>query len=115
MLEKRKLKRRHPVYYLKVVNRQTNESLGYLLDINVQGMMLAGKTALPAAETVYDVAIQLPSELNGEKAIFLKVVNLWSEFDPQLEKFKSGFHFQDSTAEEAEKIKLLIEKYGFKN
>ena len=114
MHEKRKQKRRHPVYYLKVVDRQTNESLGYLLVINTLGMMLAGKTSLPSFQTVYQIAIHLPVELNNEKAIFLKVVNIWSEFDPHLEKFKSGFHIKDSTPEEIEKIKLLIEKYGFR-
>jgi hypothetical protein len=114
MLEKRKLKRRRPVYYLKVFDRQNNESLGYLIDINIEGIMLAGKNALPA-ETLYNVAIHLPRELNGERSILLKVTSIWSEYDPMLEKYKSGFHIQDSTPEEVEKIKLLIEQYGFKD
>lgn len=113
MLEKRKLKRRHPVYYLKVVDLETKQSLGYLIDINVKGIMLAGKAALPIRKP-YKVAIHLPSEMNGEKEIYLKVTSIWNEFDPMLEKTRSGFKIEDSTEEELEKIKWLIENFGFK-
>lgn len=113
MQEKRKLVRKHPVYYLKAIDRQTEENLGYLIDINVQGLMLAGKSAMPVGIT-RSIIIHLPRELKDQKVIFLKVTSIWSEFDPVLEKFKSGYQIVDHTPEEKEKIEILIKDYGFK-
>ena len=114
MPEKRELKRRHPVYYLQVNDLETGENLGYLIDINTKGIMLAAKSSLPA-EKAYKIAIQLPEEMNGEKAIFLKISSIWSEFDPLLEKTRNGFKIEESTAKELEKINWLIENFGFKD
>ena len=114
MPEKRELKRRHPVYYLQVIDIESGENLGYLIDINAKGIMLAGKSSLPPGK-VFKIAIQLPEEKDGEKAIFLKVSGVWNEFDPLLEKTRSGFTIEESTAKELEKINWLIENFGFKD
>lgn len=113
MAEKRKLKRRHPVYYLKVVDLEANDNLGYLIDINAEGLMVAGMTSLPP-EKLFNIAIHLPKEFKGEAAIYLKVKSIWSEFDPLIERTRSGFSIQEASAEELEKIRLLIENFGFK-
>jgi len=114
MVEKRKLKRRHPVYYLQVTNLDNGENLGYLIDINADGLMLAGKSSLPEGQH-YKVAIQLPEEKDGDKAIFLKITGIWSEFDPMLEKTRSGFKIDESGPKELKKINWLIENFGFKD
>lgn len=114
MPEKRELKRRHPVYYLQVINLESGESLGYLIDINAIGIMLAGQSSTPEGK-VYKVAIQLPEEINGDKAIFLTVSGVWNEFDPLLSKTRSGFKIEESTEKELEKINWLIENFGFKD
>lgn len=113
MAEKRKLKRRHPVYYLKVIDLDTQESLGYLIDINVEGLMVAGMCSQPP-DKLFKIAIQLPREFNGETAIYLNVKSIWSEFDPLIERTRCGFSIQESKPEELGKIDLLIENFGFK-
>ncbi|MDX9863735.1 MAG: hypothetical protein RBT34_02905 [Anaerolineaceae bacterium] len=113
MPEKRELKRRHPVYYLQVTDIDSGENLGYLIDINAKGIMLAGQSAL-IPEKVFKIAIQLPEEMEGEQAIFLKVSSVWSEFDPLLEKTRNGFKIDESTPKELKKINWLIENFGFK-
>lgn len=114
MPDKRELKRRHPVYYLQVIDLEFGENLGYLIDINAKGLMLAGKSSLPT-EKVYKIAIQLPEENDGEKAIFLTVSGIWNEFDPLLEKTRSGFKIEECKPKELEKIDWLIENFGFKD
>jgi hypothetical protein len=114
MPDKRELKRRHPVYYLQVIDLESGENLGYLIDINAKGIMLAGKSSLPTGK-IYKIAIQLPEENDGEKAIFLTVSSIWNEFDPLLEKTRTGFKIEECNAKELEKIDWLIENFGFKD
>ena len=114
MADKRTLKRRHPVYYLQVTDLETGENLGYLIDINAIGIMVAGPSAL-LPEKGFKIAIQLPEEMEGEQAIFLRVSSVWSEFDPLLEKTRIGFKIEESTPKELEKINWLIENFGFRD
>ena len=114
MFEKRTQKRRHPVYYLQVTDLGTGDNLGYLIDINAIGIMVAGKSSLPE-EKIFNVGIQLPEEMEGEQAIFLKVSSVWSEFDPLLEKTRNGFKIEEIAEKELEKINWLIENFGFRD
>lgn len=114
MVDKRSLKRRHPVYYLQVTDLGTGNNLGYLIDINAIGLMVAGQSAL-LPDKKFSISIQLPEEMEGEQTILLKVSSVWSEFDPLLEKTRIGFKIEESTQKELEKINWLIDNFGFRD
>jgi hypothetical protein len=44
MQEKRKLKRRHLIYYLRVFEKNTDTLLGYLVDITPEGIMIMSES-----------------------------------------------------------------------
>ena len=59
MTNKRQLQRRHLVYYLKVLDADTQSVLGFLVDVTVGGMRLLSEKAIPL-ERVYNVIMQIP-------------------------------------------------------
>ena len=62
MDEKREIKRRHLIYYLRVFDRKTDQLLGHLVNITPQGIMLISEESL-ATDTTFQLRMKLPSAL----------------------------------------------------
>ena len=60
-IEKRRLKRWYLVMYLRVYDRDTNELLGHIVDINKEGMRLVNDKPLPVNQ-IYRLRVDVPKE-----------------------------------------------------
>ncbi|NJK50230.1 PilZ domain-containing protein [Candidatus Gracilibacteria bacterium] len=113
MQNKRKLKRWHLIYYLRVIDRDTKQPIGHLIDISENGMMLVSETPI-SLEQVFDLQMILPEEIAGMSDWNFKAKSLWSEPDINPGLSKTGFQLIDVHSEDVGTIECLIDDYGFR-
>ncbi|MFH1146655.1 MAG: PilZ domain-containing protein [Pseudomonadota bacterium] len=111
-MEQRKLKRRHLVYYLEVMDRNSGRHLGNLVDITTEGLMLVTKERI-GPDALLEFRIVLPSGLLGKPYLDLDGKSLWCELDVNPDLFATGFRFFNISEETLDDIEHLIEHYGF--
>jgi hypothetical protein len=112
MFEKRKLKRRHPIYYLPIMDQENNEMVGKLVDITSEGLMMISEKAVPTQKS-YFLDIELPEEIYGQTHLTFHAKSLWCKKDVNPEFFATGFQFLEITPEDIINIDYLIEHFGF--
>jgi hypothetical protein len=110
--DKRKLKRRHLIYYLRVFSMPTTELLGHLVDITPEGVMIIGEKPVPI-EQDFVLHMDLPSEIMGQESIEFKARSRWSRKDVDPSFYGTGFQLLDVPAEDVHIIRRLIKDFGF--
>jgi hypothetical protein len=110
--DKRKLERRHLIYYLRIFNLPGGELLGHLIDITPEGMMIIGEESIPAGQD-FDLHMDLPADIMGKAWIEFKAHSKWSRKDVDPSFYGTGFHLVDVSAEDRNIINRLIKDFGF--
>lgn len=112
MRQKRKLGRRHLLYYLQVLNRETGNALGRMGDITTEGMMLISDAAVEV-DAVYKLRVVLPEEGFAGKTLDLDAQCLWRNRDRNPELVVCGLRFVDVGEDAMRTIEELVREYGF--
>lgn len=110
MDEQRKLKRRQLVYYLKVNDRLSRELVGRLVDITTEGMMLINSDPIET-NRVYQLVLDLPSEMNESRPVNIDAKSLWSRKDVNPDFYVTGFRFLTVSPEDILLISDMIWQY----
>lgn len=110
--QKRKLKRRHLIYYLRVFDQKTGELVGHLADITIKGIMLMSEKELPINKTYSLKVLINPGEEEPEYLEFDAVAK-WSRPDVNPTFWDTGFELVNATAADFRRISDLIEELGF--
>lgn len=76
MLEQRKYKRLHLIYYLRIFDRETNQLIGNLVDLSEEGLMIISDKACDLGET-YKLRMILPEEIKGKSFIDIDAESVW--------------------------------------
>ena len=113
-LEKRRLKRSHLFYYLRVFDRSNNEMLGHLVDITPEGAMLISENPIPV-NTHYQLRMQLPAEIFGRAYLDFDAESLWSKPDTNPDFQDAGFRLLNVNVKDTAIISRLIDDYGFRD
>ena len=92
--DKRRTKRRHLIYYLRVFNRLNNELLGHLADITSEGLMIVGEHSVPVGQA-YQLHMALPAEILGKETMDFDAVALWSRPDVDPAFYATGFQIHE--------------------
>lgn len=111
--EKRRLKRVHLIYYLRIFDSNTGVIVGHLVDITTQGIMLISEEPVPMGKD-YSFRMHLPATIIGREKIEFSAHCLWCKKDINPDFFVSGYQIKAISPEEAQIIKELINSYGFK-
>lgn len=114
MVEKRKAKRRHIIYYLRVFDRKTDRLVGQLVDITTSGMKLVSENSIEP-DTHYQLRMVLPEEIEKKKEITFEVRSLWCKPDVNPNFYSSGFEFEDISTEDIQIVKNLIYDFSFRD
>lgn len=114
MQDRRKLKRRHIIYYLLVFDHDTHVLLGHLVDVTTEGMLLISPQALETGR-IYTLRMQLPYEISGKKEMVFRARSKWCRKDANPDFYDTGFELFDIAGEDAETIEWLIERSGFRD
>ncbi len=114
MVEKRKWKRRHIIYYLKCYYKDTDELVGQLVDITTSGLKLVTENSVEPGRII-DLRMVLPEEIDNKKEIFFTVRSLWCKRDINPKYFSIGCEFEDISREDMNIIETLIYEYAFRD
>ncbi|MES9943659.1 PilZ domain-containing protein [Candidatus Thiodiazotropha sp. CDECU1] len=112
--DRRTIKRRHLIYYLRVWRLDGNTPLGHVVDINTEGMMLISEKPVETGQEMH-LELRLPDSEGELNSMSFKAICRWSDKDVNSAFYDSGFEFIDKSPEAAEMLQTLIEEYGFKD
>ncbi|MCP4753770.1 MAG: PilZ domain-containing protein [Proteobacteria bacterium] len=112
MEEKRHIKRKHLVYYLRVFDTQNDKAIGRMLDITNKGMMIFGEDRLPLNK-VYSLKLVLPDTIGGKEVITFEAESLRCEKDVNPDFYNTGFKIISIVEDDILTIQRLIERFGF--
>ena len=114
MKEKRKHKRVNLFYYLEIIDNKTDKSLGHLVDITPEGLMMISEEEIPTGKE-FHLKMLLPETAYGnKKAISFKANSRWAKRDVNPAFFASGYQIVDIGPVESETITSLIDNFAFK-
>ena len=111
---KRKEPRKRLIYYLKVFDDESNELIGNLVDITLNGMMLISASPLPLNKA-YKLKIILPHKIQDKEDFKIGAESLWSKNDINPVLFDSGLQFKDLNEQDKEIIEDLLRHVSFDN
>ncbi|MGE0082909.1 MAG: PilZ domain-containing protein [Desulfococcaceae bacterium] len=114
MPNQRKAKRRHIIYYLRVLDRNTGQLIGQLVDITTEGIKLISENPVDP-ETFLQLRMLLPDEINRKSEISFDVESMWCKRDINPNFFSIGFEFVDISQEDINIIKNLIYDFSFRD
>ncbi|MEW5725651.1 MAG: PilZ domain-containing protein [Thermodesulfobacteriota bacterium] len=110
MIEQRRLKRRQLVYYLKVNDRLSGQTVGRLVDITTEGVMLISSYPIET-NRVYQMVMTLPQEMEGAREIAFDAKSHWCRKDVNPDFYVAGFQFVTVSPEDVLTITDLIRQY----
>jgi len=111
MSDKRKLERIPVIYYLSVIDRNTTQKVGYLVDITTEGAMVLTENPVEK-DTVMQLTVEVPTEYFSGKNIEFDAVCVRSILDSDLGFYDSGFTCLKISQECIDEISTLIKKFG---
>jgi hypothetical protein len=112
--DRRNIKRRHLIYYLRVWEVDADRPLGHVVDITSEGMMLISEQPIPVDQT-YTLELRLPHAEGSPKPMRFRAICRWSDNDINPDFYDTGFEFLQQRPEDIETIRNLIEDYGFRD
>lgn len=114
MSEKRKLERRHLIYYLRVFDRETDKVLGHLINISPKGIMIMSEEPLEI-NRLFKLRMDLPVEIFEKTEIEFNAKSRWTKKDVNPEFYDTGFSIANISSEEEKLLEKLIDDYGFRS
>ena len=114
MDERRKLHRRHILFYSRVFDRKTGVFLGYLGNMNLGGLMIISEEPLKTKE-IYLLRIDLPDDIYHQAALNFEARSVWCKPDVDPSFFNTGFQFKEISEKDKDIISQIIEDYGFRD
>lgn len=111
--DKRRLTRRQLIYYLKVIDDNSGQLLGRLVDIHKEGLMIMSETPPPIVAD-YKLSIELPKALAEEANIpFMRVRAQFVWVRPGLNPIfiEAGFKFLELSPANARLLEQLLEQF----
>ncbi len=114
MSERRNIERREFSYYMRLVDNDTQELIGHLMDISSGGFKLDSQRPI-APNKDFHLRMDLTSEVADKPFMVFVARSKWCEIDP-LDPFvyNVGFQLINISPSDFNIIKRMIEKYGKK-
>ncbi len=108
---RRKLQRRHLIYYLRVFDIDSHELVGHIMDITVEGALLISECPIHTNRT-FRLKMILPDEINRSKEIQYTAKSVWCKKDQNPDFYNTGFQFQIINPADENRISRLIDLFG---
>jgi hypothetical protein len=111
MSNKRRTKRAALLYYLQIVDRNSNKFFGRLVNISSEGVMVLTDHPIDL-QSVSQLKMLLPAEIFSITELDFDAVCVWCRSDVNPHYFVSGFQMLDITQRDVEAIVNLIVDLG---
>ena len=102
------------VQFLRVVKAENNETLGHLVDVTTEGMMLISEQSIPLHQ-VFNLRMDIPNEHDIPQTIALTAESLWTKKDVNPSFHDTGFRLINPSKRTISAITNLIEELKFEN
>jgi hypothetical protein len=112
MSERRDLRRRHLLFYLRVFNTTSNQLLGWVVDLNAQGVMIISEKPIQTGQD-YELKMDLPGQIGRKKTIKLTAESRWCRPDVNPDFYDIGFFVKEISDEDRQIIESMISFFGF--
>ncbi len=110
--DQRRAQRRHLIYYLKVIDKETDQPLGFLVDITTRGMMLMSETPIESNK-LFHLKILLQTELSEKQYLNFEAKSKWCKNGINSDFYDTGFELIDVDVSEFKEIEEIIDALGF--
>jgi hypothetical protein len=114
MDERRHLERKDFSYYMRLVDNDTHDLVGHLVDISSGGFKLDSRTPIPVNKD-FRLRMDLTSEVANKPAMVFVARSRWCEVDP-LDPFiyNVGFQLINISPGDLDIFKRMMDTYGRK-
>lgn len=114
MSERRNIERKEFSYYMRLIDNDTQDLIGHLVDISSGGFKLDSQTPIPVNKD-FRLRMELTSEVADKPTMTFIARSKWCEIDP-LDPFvyNVGFQMINISPGDLNIIKRMMEKYGKK-
>ena len=111
MVNKRRDERHQISFFLRILDKDTDDAMGHVVDISVSGMRVL--TDRPVSkDRDYTLAIDLTKDINFEQEVIFTAKCVWIEQDLSSGAYNCGFQLQNVTEKDQIIILKLIEQFG---
>lgn len=110
MAEARREEREIINRYLRVFDRNSNQFVGYLVDITPHGAMLQSRDEVDLDRRML-LRVELPEELDPSRELVIEAASVWDKKEENALFHHTGFEFQDVSSVAENKIRRMIEMY----
>ena len=114
MEERRRLHRRHILFYSRVFDRKTGVFLGYLGNMNEGGLMIISENTIDVGE-IFLLRIDLPEDIYSTTVLNFEAKSVWCRLDVDPNFYNTGFQLMDITEGGKEIIAQIVDDYGFRD
>lgn len=112
MREKRLRKRRHLIYYLRLLEQPGDRVVGYLVDITIEGFMMMCETPIELGKRM-KLKLLVNDEPGDKRFMLFTAVCRWCKRSPNTIFYDAGFELEDISAKEFLGIRKIIKEIGF--
>jgi len=111
-IDRRRQRRRKFTYYMQVVDANTLQGIGYLLDISLTGVKIDTRKPL-RVNSVYNLRIDLTPEMANKTYMVFSGRICWCEedkFEPN--SYVAGFEVSTRSREDTSIFQRMYDQYG---
>ncbi len=112
--ERRRLSRRHILFYSRVFDRKTGTFLGYLGNMNEGGLMIISETPIEVNQ-VFLLRIDLPEDIFSRSVLNFEAKSVWCRLDVDPNFHNTGFKLLQISEDGMDIIAQIIDEYGFRD
>ena len=109
--DKRKILRRHLVFYLRVFDGMSSRILGQLVNVSPRGVMLISDRPIQENQE-YRLRMRLPHEIAGRSELTFEASCRWCTQDSNPDFFIAGFYMQALPEDVEKDLQSLINDFS---
>lgn len=107
----RNKQRMHFSCQLTVVDRITDQTIGQVVDMTTEGIMICGENKIDTNRNLY-LSIELPEEIKGRTSIQFSALSRWWKKADTSGIYYAGLTLKNLEKPDIEIIQCLNDKYG---
>ena len=111
MVNKRRDERHQISFFLRILDKDTDDAMGHVVDISASGMRVLADRPV-SKDRDYTLAIDLAKDINFEQEVIFTAKCVWIEQDLSSGAYNCGFQLQNVTEKDQIIILKLIEQFG---
>lgn len=110
--DRRAMRRRHLIFYLRVWDVNSGEMLGHIVDLNTEGLMLISEKPIEVGK-IFELEMRWQNSEGEAEQIRFDAQSRWSNNDVNDDFYDTGFQLIAPSETVLAPIQTVISQYGF--